>query len=412
MDKPAPLQRICNIVNLPTELLFRIMSFLSMGSIRNLIANRSLRSVCEQGLYQNISLPYHTFRSIRLLQTFLLRPDLALLVRHLEIWFNFDTSCEFSRMPEALRVNGLGALSLAKNICSLSLRGDVDWIWEASKDELRKAVSKMRLVRLEVPVLLDPHARQHGTIYDGWEYLRRNSHVDLGANVRRLLQAQPHLEEFKFSDSVEDITSRSVASLRACLQASDIPNLKSLKAPPEVAMVSLPLASRLESLDLMTADWDDRLLSEIETKAIAIKLCTRRFVIRVSNFYHDQWFWNNLNNVFTLFPNLEYLSITVNSMTTAHRVGPARFWVVRRSSPPRAFMPIHSFPRHRQPALNDYQLIPELTWPWRRFILKRCASCRFRQPSCSECDLHNNNRLPTTYTFFLPFGRSRFGTRP
>ncbi|KAG8894000.1 hypothetical protein FRC00_009705, partial [Tulasnella sp. 408] len=288
------------------------MIFLPVGSIRNLIVNRSFRSICEQELYQDISLPHHTFRSIRLLRTFLLRPDLALLVRHLEICFNFDTSYEFSRTPEDLRVNGLGALSLAKNIRSLSLRGDVDWIWEASKDELRKAVSKMRLVRL--------------TFHESWEYLRRNSRVDFGANIRRLLQAQPCLEEFRFSESIEDITFSRVASLRACLQASDIPNLKSLKAPPVIAMVFLPLATRLESLDLMTADWDDRLLSEIESKAAAIKLSIRRLVIRVSNFYHDQWFWNNLNNVFALFPNLEYLSITVNSMTTARGVKPARFW--------------------------------------------------------------------------------------
>ncbi|KAG9051543.1 hypothetical protein FS837_004053 [Tulasnella sp. UAMH 9824] len=290
-----------------------------MGSIRNLIVNRWFRPICEQGLYQNISLPYHTFRSIRLLETFLLRPDLALLVRHLEIWFNFDTSCEFSRMPEVLRVNGLGALSLCKNIRSLSLRGDVDWIWEASKDELRKAVSKMRLVRLEVTVLVDPHARpdfEYRSIYESSEYLRRNSHVDVGANIRRLLKAQPGLEELEFSDLVEDITSRSVASLRACLQASDIPSLKSLKAPPKVAMAFLPLATRLESLDLMTVDWNDRLLSEIETKPAAIKLSIRRFVMRVSDFYHDPWFWNNLNNVSALFPNLEHLSITVNSMGT------------------------------------------------------------------------------------------------
>ncbi|KAG9024115.1 hypothetical protein FS837_005469, partial [Tulasnella sp. UAMH 9824] len=299
-----------------------------MGSIRNLIVNRSFRSICEQGLYQNISLPYHTFRSIRLLETFLLRPDLALLVRHLEIYFNFDTGCGFSRMPDGLRVNGLGALSLAKNIRSFSLMGDVDWIWKAKKVGLRKAISKMRLVRLDVPILVDPHTGYElwDSIFAGTAYRRKISDPDVGAAIRRLLQAQPYLEEFSLSDSAEDISSRSVASLRASLQASDIPNLKSLKAPPKVPMVFLPLAARLESLDLMTTDWDDRLLSEIETKATAIKLSIRRFVIRVSPFYHDQWFWNNLNNDFALFPNLEYLSITVNSMTMAQDVKPARFY--------------------------------------------------------------------------------------
>ncbi|KAG9051545.1 hypothetical protein FS837_004055 [Tulasnella sp. UAMH 9824] len=300
---------IPSIIDLPTELLLRVISVLPVISIRNLMVNRSFRSICEQGLYRNISLYYHQYRSMRLLETFLLRPDLALLVRHLEIYFNFDASCNFRRWPQVLRINGLDALSLAKNIRSLSLRGDVDWIWEANKDELRKVVSKMRLVRLDVPLLVDPHAGfEHEIIFSGLGLPRNNSDVDLGVDIRRLLQAQPFLEEFTLSNSVGN---RSVASLRACLKGSDIPNLKSLKAAPDVAMVFFPVAPRLESLYLIMTDWNDQLLFKMETKAAAIKPTIRRFGIRAWHFDHDQWFWMNLAKVFALFPKTEKLSVAI-----------------------------------------------------------------------------------------------------
>ncbi|KIO34725.1 hypothetical protein M407DRAFT_16677 [Tulasnella calospora MUT 4182] len=142
-DRPAQ-SPICNILDLPTELLLQITSLLPMGSIRNLMVNRWLRSVCEQGLYQSISLPRHPRRSIRLLETFLLRPDLALLVQHLEIDCNFNLKP--GAIPSAPQLEGLGALSLAQNIRSLSVRA-------------------------------------------------------IGDAVRRLLQAQPLLEEFKLLDT-------------------------------------------------------------------------------------------------------------------------------------------------------------------------------------------------------------------
>lgn len=112
--------------------------------------------------------------------------------------------------------------------------GDVVWIWKANKEEPRKAVSKMKLVRLDVPILVDPHTgyEQWDSHFAGTARRRKNMDVDLGADIRRLLQAQPYLEEFKLSDSAEDISPRSAASLRACLQASDIPNLKLLQRSP------------------------------------------------------------------------------------------------------------------------------------------------------------------------------------
>ncbi|KAG9051542.1 hypothetical protein FS837_004052 [Tulasnella sp. UAMH 9824] len=156
----------------------------------------------------------------------------------------------------------------------------------------------MRLVRLEVFLRDAPHI-DHGDTLDG----------GVGAKIRALLQAQPFLEDFKLSERLD--AAKSTASLQACgLQASDVPSLKSLQAKPGVALAFLPVAPRLESLKLMTTMWSELLLSSIATKASAIKLSIRRFTISVWD--HNRWFWNNLDHVFALFPNVEYLSVSVN----------------------------------------------------------------------------------------------------
>ncbi|KAG8944307.1 hypothetical protein FRC04_002027 [Tulasnella sp. 424] len=320
-SKPAQLQNGA-ILGLPNELLLRVVSLLSTGSIRNLMVNRSFRSVCEQGLYRSISLPWHPRRSIRLLETFLLRPDLALLVRHLEIDLRWRYTS--GQIPPNLQPDGLEALCLAKNIHSLSLAGVADWIWQPEMAKFREAIFKLKLVRLQVPNIHDPHT-EYGCSWPGesdsedsedeWE-------GDLGDEIRRLLQAQPQLEEFKLSDS--SITGKTAASLQASLEASDVPNLKSLQAEPIVAKAFLPVAARLESLNLAISNWGDRLLSEIESKSTAIKLSIRRFTIRV--WYFDEWFWNNLAKVFALFPKTEELSVTINSLTSATDVEPAKYF--------------------------------------------------------------------------------------
>ncbi|KAG8904258.1 hypothetical protein FRC01_008809, partial [Tulasnella sp. 417] len=302
------------------------MSLLPKSSIRNLIVNRSMRPVCEQGLYQSIQLSKHSRRSIRLLQTFLLRPDLALLVQHLEI--KLDSNLKFRRqIPSPLQVDAVRAISLAKNVQSLSLRGPSDWVWKSDKDELRQVVSDMKLVQLEIPILGDPYYLYKCPEADDWKYWARQD-VELGAGIRRLLHAQPLLEEFKLSKLhlPEKNTPKIIASLQACLQASDVPSLKSLQATPEFAIVFLPRARRLESLNLTLASWNDRLLSDMEIKAAAIKLSIRSFTIRVWSYHHDQWFWDNLANVFALFPNIEHLSVTIDSGRFIRDAKPAEFY--------------------------------------------------------------------------------------
>ncbi|KIO34727.1 hypothetical protein M407DRAFT_16679 [Tulasnella calospora MUT 4182] len=153
--------------------------------------------------------------------------------------FSYDTLRSTSTSP------------ITATISESHLAGDWNWIWESGKDELRKVISKLKLLQLEVPVLSDSHAAFECEGYRGV------SGVDVGDAIQRLLRAQPFLEEFKFFNS--DLTSRSAASLPACLQSSDVPSLKSLQATPEVTLAFLPVAARLESLNMMLADWDDRL---------------------------------------------------------------------------------------------------------------------------------------------------------
>ncbi|KAG8921095.1 hypothetical protein FRC01_000414 [Tulasnella sp. 417] len=314
------------------------------------MANRSLRSICEQALYRSIFLPRHPRRSLRLLETFLLRPDLALLVRHLEIDLSWRYPGIFpaSQVPPVLQPYGLEALCLAKNIQSLSLAGAADWIWEPEMAKFREAIFKLKLVRLQVPLIRDPHT-EYVCVWPGNSDIEDDWDGDLGDEIRKLLRAQPLLEEFKLADT--SITYKTSASLRDRLKASDIRSLKSLQAAPHVALAFLPVSDRLESLNLTLEEWGDRLSSDIETNAATAKLSVRRFTIRV--WYHDEWLWKNLTKVFALFPKTEELSIAINSLTTAKGVEPARYYFEKVSND------VHVLPSLRHLRVTFETLYPE-----------------------------------------------------
>ncbi|KAG8901816.1 hypothetical protein FRC00_004318 [Tulasnella sp. 408] len=205
------------------------------------------------------------------------------------------------------------------------LSGVAGWIWEPEMAKFREAIFKMKLVRLHIPPIRDPHTEYICT-WPGDSVIEDDWDGDLGDEIRKLLQAQPLLEEFKSSD-VASITYKTSASLGDKLKHSDIPSLKSLQANPELALAFLLVADRLESLDLTIADWGDRLFSEIETKSAAIRLSILRFSIRVWYSSDDHpWFWENLAKVLSLFPNMEQLSVTVNSLTSKKEVEPAQYY--------------------------------------------------------------------------------------
>ncbi|KAG8901815.1 hypothetical protein FRC00_004317 [Tulasnella sp. 408] len=232
-------------------------------------------------------------------------------------------------VPSALKPYGLEAFCLVKNIHSLSLEGD--WLWEPEMAKLREAIFKMKLGRLEISVIRDEELEFDCTIYDdsdgeeqacggreaGW-------YRDLRNEIPTLLQAQPLLEELKLNISDSEITTTTAEGLQASLQVSDVPSLKSLQAPPEVALAFLQVAPRLESLNLMVRSWNNTLFSEMETHSAATKLSIRRFGIRV--WTHDNWVWDNLAMVFLLFPNTEELSVIIDSHTRSKRVELAKYF--------------------------------------------------------------------------------------
>ncbi|KAG8944312.1 hypothetical protein FRC04_002032 [Tulasnella sp. 424] len=298
-------------MDLPNELLSRIVSFLTRGSIRNLMVNRILRQICERCLYRHISLFRQPRRSLRLFETFVQRPDLAQLVYHLSIDLSWAVKGLFPQreVPRSLKPDGMVALSLAKNVRSYSDSGVSGWIWEPSRARFRNTISKLKLVRLEIPRLHDPNIRGCcGQLPRGW-----NWRGDLGVEIKKFIQSQPLLEHLGFTD-YSSITSTTVSSLEKHLQSSDIPSLKSLTAGPSLAAAFLPVASQLESLNLMPANWNDQLVLKIEASSERV-MSIRRLNIPV--LYYDNWSWSNLSRVLGLFPNTENLVVSIAATPSA-----------------------------------------------------------------------------------------------
>ncbi|KAG9018812.1 hypothetical protein FRB90_009282 [Tulasnella sp. 427] len=315
----------CNIDGVPPELLLQIMFYLTPSGIRNLIVNRALRPVCEQGLYKNILIPRHSERVIRLLETFLARPDLALLVRHLSIDLSWLGRYEQAQDPSSLQPNPLQALSLAGNLKSFAPHGIADWIWGPTMSAFRDAVFGMKLTRLEIPLLRDPSMPWGCTWPDDEGIVDFNWDGGLGQEFLRLFQSQPLLEELILPTG--DLTWETVEGLATNLKESDIPSLKFLRAAPDEAPAFLSVSSRLERLSLTIGDWDEDMFSAMEAASTSIKLSIRSFSIRV--WYHDErrpWLWTNLAKVFGLFPNTESLSVTINSSTTMDNVPYAQYY--------------------------------------------------------------------------------------
>ncbi|KAG9018809.1 hypothetical protein FRB90_009279 [Tulasnella sp. 427] len=312
-----------DITGVPAEVQLQVMSYLTPGNIRNLMINRVLRPVCEQCLYESISVSKHIERSLRLLETFVARPDLALLVRHLSLDMTWHWKYKQSQFPSSLQPNPLQALLLAKNIKSFSPYGVSDWVWEPTMCGFRDVVSSMKLVRLEIPSLHDPNTKYICT-WPGDNIEVFDWGGDLGQDLRRLFQSQPLLEELVLPTS--GITCKTVDSLRTNLKESDIPNLKFLEAGPGEVTAFLPVAPRLERLSITLNDWGEGMLSTVATALTDARLSIRDFSIRVWLDEDDStWIWTNLDRVFGLFPNTESLYVTVNALTSDPNVKSASY---------------------------------------------------------------------------------------
>ncbi|KAG8961874.1 hypothetical protein FRC05_005666 [Tulasnella sp. 425] len=188
--------------------------------------------MCEHCMYRAISLPDQPRRSLRLLEALVLRPDLALKVQRLAMDFGWASQVPQKEFLSILRPDGMDALSLVKSLRSFGLSGGANWIWQPGRVRLRDTIFNEKLVRLERPLIQDPRLgfiRWPGTgdLDEGWG-------GDLGAEIRKLLKAQPLLEDFSLSDRL--ITSETFSSLETKLQPLDIPSLKFLKGSPWLAM--------------------------------------------------------------------------------------------------------------------------------------------------------------------------------
>ncbi|KAG9048668.1 hypothetical protein FS837_012296 [Tulasnella sp. UAMH 9824] len=233
-DRPLP-----KLHHLPPELLDHIMFFLPPTSIVHLMVNKKLRSACEQFLYEDIDVVDKPNRSLHLLRTFVLRPDLALLVRRFRISLEWciPGSTNRYRIPHLLQPNEIAALSLAKNIRSLALPG-LGWLSDPSLAYIYEMVSQIELTSLDTIENYSPDS-------------------DIGlmvSTLRSRLLSLPKLEDLSLNfvmDSIHTPTGREKAVLnKVAVQVPDIPSLNRFRGDVRSAKAFLNAATELSTLDL------------------------------------------------------------------------------------------------------------------------------------------------------------------
>ncbi|KAG9022326.1 hypothetical protein FS837_006447 [Tulasnella sp. UAMH 9824] len=272
------------------------------------------------------------------------------MVQHLGLDLEWIDSWEIpqDQNPSILQPDGMKALSLTKNLHSLCLWGVDDWIWEPTQARYRETIFNMKLARLEIPVMTDVKVRWSCSRPRGpdappeWD-------GDLGAEIRKLLQAQPLLEEFALTET--KISHETLSSLEDSLQSSDIPKLKSLEATPDVVAAFVSAGPRLESLNLLLASWNEFVFSKLSEAPTAARLSVQRYSIRV--WYSDEWLWSHLAKVFALFPNVEHLSVAINSLTSSKEVEYAKHYFDKVASS------MHVLPLIRSVKVRYETLYPE-----------------------------------------------------
>ncbi|KAG9045255.1 hypothetical protein FS837_006737 [Tulasnella sp. UAMH 9824] len=326
------------LLDLPIELLQKIISNLPVSTIPNFMVNRFLLPICEQRLYETIMLWGLPRRTLRLLETFILRPDLALLVRHLTVevsWANGSGECH-DEVPDVLKADGVEALSLAKNIVSLTVDGFGDWMKAPAFSRFRDLLSNLKLTSLTIPWVPDPtyDLESLGSL----EYEEEDREQEIVAEIRAVLQTQPRLEDLFFPSSY--LSERILSILESDLLPSDVPNLKSLQADPRVAISFLAVSPGLESLTLFNTSWGDGLFFKLKVGSATIRSSLRRLAIRVWS--SDEWFWVNLDKVFALFPNMETLYLAVDATTPYRSVQPAKYFFEKIVDPSRLLRSLQS----------------------------------------------------------------------
>ncbi|KIO21307.1 hypothetical protein M407DRAFT_29082 [Tulasnella calospora MUT 4182] len=257
--------------------------------------------VAPLDLRRSSPLDKHAWRTVRLLETFLLRPDLALRVRHLDISAYYCNNLCYERViPDVLQFDGTNGLSLAKNVRSLTLSELRDWIHMPERTNFRAVVSTMKLTHLKIqgirdgPIIGDDYRMWNGNFFEGM----------LG-----VLQAQPSLEslslvECKFSPAF-------LSDLGARLSGSDVPALRNLTAQPEVAAAFLTRISGPESIALAIDEWREPDLIPMSMGDAENRASVRELTFRVSQ--KRDWTREQVSRFLPLFPNVETLRVVLCS---------------------------------------------------------------------------------------------------
>ncbi|KAG9019173.1 hypothetical protein FRB90_005746 [Tulasnella sp. 427] len=258
-------------------------------------------------------------RSMRLLTTFMLRPDLALLVRHLGIDFGWlaESKCPRDEIPRALLPDGTKALSLAKNVQDLSV-GNPSWLADPGKAGIRKCVSSMTLTRLELARVFsfqEVFGSRHLIILEGGgDGAVRSEDEWVGnivARVRAMLRAQPQLKELALTDP--NFTQQMASELSDGLESAYVPNLRTLKAHPSVAAVFLRVAPRIQTLHLTLESWGKYLASVWSDVPQEHRASVTSLTIYL--WCNDKWVWSNLDSVLALWPNVKTLHVSATALT-------------------------------------------------------------------------------------------------
>ncbi|KAG8924512.1 hypothetical protein FRC01_011407 [Tulasnella sp. 417] len=287
-------QQISNqFVDLPPELHEHISIFLPSSSIPSLIrTNRYIQPIYEDILYRHINLYNRPLRSKALLNTFMLRPNLALIVYSLDIdfeWCPMEIWTEFVKVPnpEQARIN---ALASAKNIKSLGVSG-VAWLRRKDMKQFRDIISRMKLESLRI----------YEFSLQVWGNMIKHKE-ELFANFWVVLQGQPLLRELL----IECIYS----VLPSEIQSSYMENLRTLKTDVGGVSWILPaVGDRLESLEIL--NWSHRNHSELVASisgSMVVRGQIRKLGLTMRWELHCGWNFD-LGKVLELFPNVESLVV-------------------------------------------------------------------------------------------------------
>lgn len=295
------------LLSIPIELHNHIAIFLSTRSILNLITvNRYLQTIYEAIQYRCINLRSLPNRSIGLLKTFELRPDLALLVHTLNIDLRPSVVGAASQPTQSAAASPSGyarirALGLAKNIKSLGISG-LSWLPDERLDAIQEVISTMDLRTLwimEPKPASDVHHLEHKE--------------EVVANLRRVLQAQPLLTDLDLEFRLFKMEVKNGGDIQFGIQKSDVPSLRTLgiRASTVVPLLTAIAGGQLETLYIYEwkLQYHNTLVASLSQLAETSQKIRKLYVSMRWTFNLSFWGFD-FGQVPELFPNLESLTIT------------------------------------------------------------------------------------------------------